>query len=129
MGTQSGVNLIGQSEKNQLAFFHYELLSYQIKQGRKFLIGPYVTNNQYVGSGNIIGIQIGYEWKVTDKFYLMGDFISGNNESYVLVPSIMYDVSNRVQLCLGYMLPNPNTQKNQAVVFQFDWYGWNHKGH
>jgi hypothetical protein len=129
IGTQSGVNLTGYSEKVQPAYFHYGLLSYQVQPGRKLLIGPYMTNNQYVGSGNTVGIQMGYEWKVTDKFYLMGDFISGNNESAVLVPGIMYNVSNRVQLCLGYMLPNPNTQKNQAVVFEFNWYGWNYKGH
>lgn len=129
LGTQSGFNLTGQSEKIQPAFFHYGLLTYQVKPGRKILIGPYVTNNQYVGSGNTVGIQVGYEWKVTDKFYLMGDFISGNNESGVLVPGIMYNVSNRVQLCLGYMLPNPNNPKNQAVVFEFNWYGWNYKGH
>jgi hypothetical protein len=129
LGTQSGVNLTGYSEKVQPAYFHYGLVSYQVKSGRKLLIGPYLTNNQYVGSGNIIGIQMGYEWKLTDKFYLMGDFISGNNESAVLVQGIMYNVSNRVQLCLGYMLPNPNTKKNQAVVFEFNWYGWNYKNH
>jgi hypothetical protein len=129
LGTQSGINLTANSEKIQPAYLHYGLLSYQVQPGRKLLIGLYVTNNQYVGSGNKVGIQMGYEWKVTDKFYLMGDFISGNNESAVLVPGIMYNVSNRVQLCLGYMLPNPNTQKNQAVVFEFNWYGWNYKGH
>lgn len=129
LGTQTGVNLTGKSEKIQPAYFHYGLLSYQFKPGRKLLICPYLTNNQYVGSGNTVGIQMGYEWKLTDKFYLMGDFISGNNESAVVVPGIMYNVSNRVQLCLGYMLPNPNTLKNQAVVFEFNWYGWNYKGH
>ena len=129
LGTQSGANLTGNTENIQVAYFHYGLLSYRIKPGRKLLIGPYITNNQYVGSGNTVGVQMGYEWKVTDKFYLMGDFISGNNESAVLVPGIMYNVSNRVQLCLGYMLPNPNTQKNQAIVFEFNWYGWNYKGH
>jgi hypothetical protein len=129
IGTQSGINLTSNTDKIQPAYFHYGLVSYQVKPGRKFLIGPYATNNQYVGSGNSTGIQMGYEWKVTDKFYLMGDFISGNNDSAVLVPGIMYNVSNRVQLCLGYMLPNPNTQKNQAVVFEFNWYGWNYKGH
>ena len=129
LGTQSGINLTGNKENIQPAYFHYGLLSYQVKLGRKLLIGPYITNNQYVGSGNTVGIQMGYEWKVTDKFYLMGDFISGNNESAVLVPGIMYNVSNRIQLCLGYMLPNPNTQKNQAVVFELNWYGWNYKNH
>lgn len=128
IGTQTGINLTGNTEKVQPAYFHYGLLSYQAKPGKKVLIGPYITNNQYVGSGNKVGVQMGYEWKVTDKFYLMGDFISGNNESAVVVPGLMYNVSNRVQLCLGYMLPNPNTQKNQAVVFEFNWYGWNYKG-
>jgi hypothetical protein len=127
VGTQSGINLSNSVDKWQPAYFHYGLLSYQVQAGRKLLIGPYLTNRQYVGQGNTVGIQMGYEWKLTNDFYLMGDFISGNNDSAVLVPGIMYNVSNRVQLCLGYMLPNPNTQKNQAVVFEFNWYGWNYK--
>jgi hypothetical protein len=127
LGTQSGVNLTNSTDKIQLAYFHYGLLSYQVKPGAKILFGPYATNQQYVGAGNRAGIQMGYEWKVAKDFYLMGDFISGNNDSAVLVPGIMYNVSNRVQLCLGYMLPNPNTQKKQAVVFEFNWYGWNYR--
>ena len=127
VGTQSGVNITSNTDKIQPAYFHYGLLSYQVKSGAKLLIGPYLTNQQYVGMGNKTGVQMGYEWKVTKDFYLMGDFISGNNDSAVLVPGIMYNVSNHVQLCLGYMLPNPNTQKNQAVVFEFNWYGWNYR--
>ena len=45
LGTQSGINLTGYTEKIQPAYFHYGLLSYQSKPGRKLLIGPYVTNN------------------------------------------------------------------------------------
>ena len=125
LGTQSGVNLTSIKDNIQPAYFHYGLVSYQVKSGAKILFGPYATNQQYVGAGNRTGIQVGYEWKVVKDFYLMGDFISGNNDSAVLVPGIMYNVSNHVQLCLGYMLPNPNTMKNQAVVFEFNWYGWN----
>ncbi len=129
IGTQSGVNLTDKKENIHPAYLHYGLVSYQVQAGRKLLIGPYFTNNQYVGAGNTAGIQIGYEWELTNKWYFMGDFISGNNESAVVVPGIMYNLSNQVQLCLGYMLPNPNTQKKQAVVFEFNWYGWNYKNH
>ncbi len=127
VGTQAGVNLTSSIDKIQPAYFHYGLLSYQVKSGAKILFGPYATNQQYVGVGNRTGVQMGYEWKVAKDFYLMGDFISGNNDSAVLVPGMMYNVSNHVQLCLGYMLPNANTQKNQAVVFEFNWYGWNYR--
>ncbi len=125
IGTQSGFNISSNTSNIQPAYLHYGLIGYQVKQGRKLLIGPYLTNQQYVGAGNKWGIHAGYEWKLTDKWYLMGDFISGNNDSAVLVPGVMYNVGKRVQLCLGYMLPNPNTVKNQAVVFEFNWYGWN----
>jgi hypothetical protein len=127
LGTQSGVNLTSSTDRIQPAYFHYGLLSYQVKSGAKIFFGPYATNQQYVGVGNRTGVQMGYEWKVAKDFYLMGDFISGNNDSAVLVPGMMYNVSNHVQLCLGYMLPNANTQKNQAVVFEFNWYGWNYR--
>jgi hypothetical protein len=125
IGTQSGLNLTTQTDRINPAYFHYGLVSYQAKPGTRILFGPYVTNNQYVGAGNTAGVQMGYEWKVAKDFYLMGDFISGRNDSSVMVQGVMYNVSNHVQLCLGYMLPNPNTQKNQAIVFEFNWYGWN----
>jgi hypothetical protein len=128
LGTQSGFNLTSKTDRIDPAYFHYGLVSYQAKPGGKFLIGPYVTNQQYVGAGNRTGVQMGYEWKVAKDFYLMGDFISGNHDSAVMVQGVMYNISNHVQLCLGYMLPNPNTMKNQAVVFEFNWYGWNFRG-
>jgi hypothetical protein len=124
VGTQTGVNLSTKSSEIQPAYLHYGLIGYQFKPGRRLLAGPYFTNQQYVGAGNTVGIHAGYEWKLTEKWYLMGDFVSGNNDAAVLVPGIMYNVSKRVQLCLGYMLPNPNTIKNRAVVFEFNWYGW-----
>ncbi len=125
VGTQAGINLSNQSSKIQPAYFHYGLLGYQFKPGRKLLIGPYLTNNQYVGPGNRAGIQAGYEWKLNKKIYLMGDFISGNNESSVLVSGLMYNVNKKIQLCMGYMIPNPNSIKRQGLVFEFNWYGWN----
>ena len=124
VGTQTGFNLSSNSSKIQPAFLHYGLATYQFKPGRKLLVGPYFTNQQYVGMGNRAGIHAGYEWKLNKKWYLMGDFISGNNDSSVLVTGVMYNVNKRVQLCMGYMLPNPNTIKKQGLVFEFNWYGW-----
>ena len=73
LGTQSGVNLTSIKDNIQPAYFHYGLVSYQVKSGAKILFGPYATNQQYVGAGNRTGIQVGYEWKVVKDFYLMGD--------------------------------------------------------
>jgi hypothetical protein len=124
IGTQAGVNLTGDASRIQPAYFHYGLVGYQFKPGKKILVGPYYTNNQYVGQGNRAGIHAGYEWKLAKKFYLMGDFISGSHESSVTVTGVMYNVSKRVQLCMGYMIPNPNSIKKQGLVFEFNWYGW-----
>jgi hypothetical protein len=125
VGTQIGGNLSNNVSRVKPAYMNYGLVSYQFKPGRKLLIGPYFTNNHYVGKGNTFGFQAGYEWKLTKKWYLMGDFISGRNESSVLVTGLMYNLNKRVQLCLGYMVPNPNSTKKQGVVFEFNWYGWN----
>jgi hypothetical protein len=125
VGTQVGVNLSNRTERMELAYMNYGLLAYQFKPGRKFLIGPYYTNNQYVGAGNRLGVQVGYEWKLRKQWYLMGDFISGRNENSVLVMGFMYNLNKRMQLCLGYMMPNPNSVKSQGIVFEFNWYGWN----
>ncbi len=125
VGTQIGVNLSQNTDQVKPAYMNYGLVSYQFKPGRKILVGPYMTNNYYVGRGNRYGIQAGYEWKLSKKLYLMGDFISGSKKSSVVVMGLMYNVTKRVQLCLGYMVPNPQSVKKQGVVFEFNWYGWN----
>ncbi len=126
-GTQAGVNLSNHLKNKEVNYFFYSLLSWKPgSQHRfKFIAGPYYTNPMYVGNGNRTGIMAGYEIKLVNGWYLMGDFISGNNDAAVSVFGFMKTMSKRVQVCAGYLLPNPNTPKPNGIVLELNLLGWN----
>ncbi|CAN5236291.1 hypothetical protein BH09BAC3_BH09BAC3_23770 [soil metagenome] len=127
LGNQAGVNLSGQLENKELNYFLYGLLSFKPgKQHRlKLLVGPYYTNRMYVGNGNRAGIMAGYELKLVNGWYLMGDIISGSNDAAVFVFGVTKNISKRVQVCAGYMIPNANTPKPNGIVLELNLLGWN----
>jgi hypothetical protein len=67
---------------------------------------------------------LGYELKVSERFYLMGDWMSGSNDAAVSVIGAMYNASKRIQLCVGWQIPNPNTPKPSGLVFEVNLLGW-----
>lgn len=127
IGTQSGVNLTSHAYRREFAHFTYGMVNYQLGPGRKILVGPYATNQAFVGRGNNVGMMIGYEWKLTDQWYLMGDWLSGRNDTGVGVAGLMYWPLKHVQFCAGALLPNPHTPKQNGVVFEINILGWDAK--
>lgn len=126
VGTQAGFNLSNQVENKEFNHFTYALTTYQFKPGRRVIVGAYASNQMFVGTGNTSGLMLGYEWKLTEKWYLMGDFLSGRNDSAVSVIGAMYNVSKRVQLCGGFLLPNPRTPKPNGIVLELNILGWDY---
>jgi hypothetical protein len=126
LGSQAGVNLSKKLEKKELNYFFYSLTAWKPGHDHrfKFLLGPYYTTTMFVGEGNRAGILAGYEIKVAEKWYLMGDFISGNNDAAVSVFGLMRTLSKRIQVCGGYMLANPKTPKPNGVVLELNILGW-----
>jgi hypothetical protein len=100
------------------------LFRYQVAPGRRILAGPYTTNAVLSGPGNQQGVMVGYEWKLTEKWYLMGDWISGRNDQGVGVVGAMFWPRERVQFCVGTLLPNPNTPKSAGLVLEINILGW-----
>jgi len=68
---------------------------------------------------------LGYEYKISRKVVLMGDFISGNHKKSATVLGGGYTVSNRLQLFLGALLAFPNKESQNGVVMELNWFGWN----
>ncbi|MCB1146824.1 MAG: hypothetical protein KDK38_08475, partial [Leptospiraceae bacterium] len=110
MGSQAGFNLTDRGKDSRFGFFNYAVgVFYFFDKKSRIVAGAYHTNNQYAGPGNNFGIVAGYELKITDYFYLMGDWISGNNESSSAILGGMINVTNRLQLCAGWLQPNPGS--------------------
>lgn len=124
IGTQGGTNVSGKENRMHFHHFSYGLLVAQDKKGNKITGGVYHTNRPFVGPGNTSGIMLGYEYKLSKHWFLMGDWISGNNESGVAVIGGMYQLNKRVQLCAGWQIPNPGTPKRQALVLEINLLGW-----
>lgn len=124
LGTQVGANLSSSLRKKELNYFHYGLTAIQPKPWLKLVGGAYYSNAMFLGAGNRAGAMLGFEAHVWNGVYVMGDWMSGNNDAGVGVIGGMYQVSKRFQLCGGYALPNPRTPKPRAVVVELNFYGW-----
>lgn len=124
-GTQLGYNLSSRIQNKELNCFTYGIGVYHFMQGKSRIVGGiYQTNQMYVGNGNTFGAMLGFELKLSQDFYIMGDWVSGNNDASVAVIGGMYNASKRVQLCAGWQIPNPNTPKPMGLVLELNVLGW-----
>ncbi|MCS7037051.1 MAG: hypothetical protein RMJ33_06245 [Saprospiraceae bacterium] len=125
LGAQAGVNVSHKIMNKELAFFNYALGVFYFMERKSRLVGGlYHTNRMFVGTGNHLGVLLGYEVKVGKRFYLMGDWISGNNDSSVAVLGGMYNLTRRMQLCAGLLVPNPENPKPFGIVLEVNLLGW-----
>ena len=125
VGSQIGFNLSRKVKNKELNYYAYGIGVYHFMSGKSRIVGGlYKTNQMFVGEGNTFGAMLGYEVKISKKWYLMGDWSSGNNDSSVAVLGAMFNASKRVQLCAGWQIPNPNTPKPQGFVFELNIMGW-----
>lgn len=130
VGTQAGGNIPNGGEF-RFAYMHYGLLRYNLPGHKGFFIaGPYYANDVFFGpssTGRHVGWKFGYEIPVSEKFYLMGDFVSGQNKKSVSTFGGVYNVSRRVQICIAALLAFPNEKLTQGVVLELNWYTYNFK--
>jgi hypothetical protein len=124
IGTQIGINLSTELENKELNNFNYAIFTKHIGKGSRIVVGGYHGNKMFLGTGNDTGILLGYELKLNKRWYLMGDWISGNNNEGAAVVGGMYNLSKRVQLCAGWLLPNENNPKDQGIVLEVNILTW-----
>ena len=124
VGTQAGTNISRFQERRVFHHFSYGLATYHVGPGRRIIGGAYATNRNFVGPGNDLGVMLGYEWKLTDKWYLMGDWLSGRNDASAGVIGAMFWPGKNVQFCAGALLPNPSTPKPPGIVLEINILGW-----
>lgn len=131
IGLQVGPNLSNDFSKKKLAYFYYALARCRPTDWVAITGGPYLTNNVFVGGGKDahMGFQGGYEIKVTKRWLLMGDFISGSHKKSQTVIGGGYTVNKRLQLFLGNLFAFPNQDLTNGVVFELNWFGWELNDH
>ena len=125
IGFQIGANVSRRVRRNQdPAIFGFGLAVWHFAKGSRLVGGFYQSNQMFVGTGNSRGVLLGYEYKLSKRWYLMGDWISGRNDAAVAVIGGMFNVSKRIQFCSGLLVPNPNTPKPLGVVLELNLLGW-----
>ena len=124
IGTQVGANPVQFSNNPHLTHFTYSTFIYEPARHVKFVVGPYLTDRRTVGAGNQFGMMAGFEVPISKKLLLMGDWISGSNAASAGVLGFNFMVTKRIQLCLGALLPNPNTSNKPGVVFELNILGF-----
>lgn len=125
VGVQGGYNISRRISNKEFAFFNYAIgILHFMEHKSRVVLGTYHTNRMFVGEGNKVGILVGYEIKITKRFYLMGDWVSGNNDSGAGVLGGMYNVGKRTQLCAGLLVPNPDNPKPLGIVLEINLLGW-----
>lgn len=123
-GLQGGVNISTRIRRKQLNYFVYSTSTLLFGKGSRVTGGVYHGNRMLLGQGNQVGVMAGYELKLNKRWYLMGDWVSGDNDASVAVLGAMYNAGKRVQLCAGWMIPNPETPKQPGLVVEVNLLGW-----
>ncbi|MDX2173418.1 MAG: hypothetical protein SFY56_09870 [Bacteroidota bacterium] len=124
IGTQTGFNYTSNKNNIKLLQFHYALLKYEPKPNYKFMVGTYYGNKYFIGKDEL-GLLAGYEIPLNKNFYLMGDFISGKNNNSVTVIGGMVNITKRIQICAGGLLPFPNSKNKYGFVLELNLLNYN----
>jgi hypothetical protein len=124
IGTQLGTDPTRLRTDGRLTHFTYNTWVYEPRQHVKIVAGPYLSDQGTVGGSNNAGLLLGFEYPVSSRLLIMGDFISGTNATSVSVVGINFLATKRVQLCLGALLPNPNSQNKAGLVFELNLLGF-----
>ncbi len=128
IGTQAGSNVPVGSGRNQFLFWNYSGVRYHLKHG--FIIGGvYQTNANYVGEANsYVGYWLGFQIDLSERWQLMGDLTSGTHKKSGSTLGIVYNLSNRVQLCGAGLLGFPNSINKNGFVFELNVFTYDYKG-
>ena len=129
IGTQIGPNLSSEISNMQVAMKNFAIARWNVSKEGHLIGGPYHTNDIYVGGPleNYFGFMLGYEYKLSDRWLLMGDFISGDHKKSQSVIGGGYNVSGKLQVFFGALVTFPNDKLNRGLVVEINWYGWDFK--
>jgi hypothetical protein len=129
LGAQMGFNISDKVNRMRYAHLSFALFVWKPFDKLKLISGVYVANRYKAGAGASVGFMGGFEYHVHNKWILMGDFISGTHSLGTSVWGVTYNVTNRFQLCLGGLIPNPGSVNKPGIVLEINILGFDTDGH
>lgn len=120
VGTQVGLNPASQARSSRLLNFSWITNEFLLPEERgKVYLGTYYANHPYAGPGEAVGFLAGTEIPIVkDKFSLMGDLITGNNDLAVAVLGGVYNLPQRWQLSAGVQVPTRRSEAFSGLVLE-----------
>lgn len=123
VGGQYGSSWIKPLNASSWAWLTYAISTYHFSTHGRWVLGGYYANPTYQGFQNQqVGMMTGFEYALTDRWYLMGDWLSGQNDMGEGVIGGMYVLTPKIQLCTGMLWSNPT--KFQGMVLELNVLGW-----
>jgi len=131
VGFQAGGNATPHTDHLRPAGMIYGLMLWQPAPRLKLTGGVGAANRYLLGTGRPVVGLVGYEWKLSRRFWLMGDWIVGDVPSAVAVLGGLVNLGAHVQLCAGWMLPGPWTPQTvgHALVLELNLLLWDTHAH
>ncbi len=120
LGTQIGTSIPTIGYRQKISNFTYSnLVITPFEEKVNFVFGLYYGNKSFLGYKDTAGIMSGFDLKITNKFHLMGDVISGNHTLGVGVLGGVFYPKKNMPLSFGWQIPNVNSNNTSAFVFEF----------
>ncbi|MBY0432787.1 MAG: hypothetical protein K2U26_01625 [Cyclobacteriaceae bacterium] len=121
IGTQAGPNLAS-GGSTSLAYWNYAGARYHFPKSLGFVIGGiYQSTPSYIGGNQEqVGYWFGYEYHLNHRWQLMGDLVSGQNKKSNATFGIVYNLSDKVQLCFARLFSFPNQTLASGFVFELN---------
>lgn len=121
VGSQMGLSHIGGGQPKYVTGKTYGIVSFYNELNHLRLTGGnWVSGTRFNGPGDYYGVLAGVEWMFADGMYIMGDWVSGDTKNSVSVIGGMFDVVPGLQLCVGYLIPNPRSKEVHGMVLEFN---------
>lgn len=121
IGSQMGLSHIATDASSYITGKTYGIFSfYDPKSHLRMTAGSWVSGQRFNGPGNYFGLLVGLEWMVTEGYYLMSDWVSGDTQNSVSVVGGMVDIGKGLQVCVGYLIPNPGSPENHGLVLELN---------
>jgi len=118
VGSQFGINFIENKHHSDAGLFYSNFkVEDWLFENSNFVIGPYYNTQHYGGFTDRVGLWLGTEIPLNEKFHVLGESVLGNNAlSYSSFGVIYYPVK-WMPLTLGAQIPN-NKANAYAIVFE-----------
>jgi len=124
VGTQMGTNLIHEDHM-RFAYMGYVMLASEFMEDWHANVGMYVTNRAFAGEGTHVDVFGGIEIPFSERWAVMADATFGSNSNCIGTLGFSYNPTNRMQLCLGGIVPMPhNPIQKYGIVFELSVFGW-----